>query len=80
MKKIKCKRCGKYGIFYQYKSGNSFIEHSKKKSDLKICGQYVMDVQGCYFPEWETKGWISKEAYEKYLANKKAPSPENAIY
>lgn len=32
-----------------YDNGNSFCEHSRKKGKIQILGQYVTEVQGCYF-------------------------------
>jgi len=36
-------------------------------------GKFVQDVEGCYFPEWETQGFLSKESYEQYLKEKATP-------
>lgn len=47
-KKVDCPKCGKKGILRVYDSGDSFCEHKRTKSGLKILGQSVMHVDGCY--------------------------------
>ena len=45
-----CSKCGKKGKMSNYSDGSSFCEHGRKKSDIVIMGQSVMNVEGCYFP------------------------------
>lgn len=46
--KMKCPKCGKLGILKNFSDGSWSHEHKRTKTEIKIMGKYVMNVEGCF--------------------------------